>query len=66
MPKATQRRDVDRLMEGKERLLREQPALAESYNRFLHDWEQFSKSDLAKSKRPRAHSAFGTSFKTEP
>jgi hypothetical protein len=61
------RKDIRKLFDDKEKLLKEQPGLNKSYGRFLRDWEQYMKShgESKRAKKSSIHSAFGASFKEE-
>lgn len=61
------RKDIHKLFDDKEQLLKEQLGLDESYGRFLRDWEQYRKSQEGskRTKKSRTYSAFGASFKEE-
>lgn len=61
------RKDIRKLFDGKEQLLKEQPGLNESYVRFLRDWDQYRKSqgESKRARKPSTYSAFGASFKEE-
>ena len=64
MPRRISRREVRELLDGKERLLKEETGLGLSYTRFLHDWEQYTKIHRSSQKAQESHNytVFGASF----
>ena len=61
----TSRKDVRKLFDDKEQLLREQPGLRQAYSGFLRDWEQYKKTQEGskKAEKSRQYSVFGASFR---
>ncbi len=62
MARNTEDKDIRKLFEDKERLLKEQPELGHSYNQFLRDWEKYQKAPQ-KRERSNEYFVFGASFK---
>lgn len=62
MVRNTEDKDIRKLFEDKERLLKEQPELGHSYIQFLRDWQKYQKS-TDKRERPNEYLVFGASFK---
>ena len=64
MAREKARKNVRRLFDEKERLLKEQPGLNQSYSRFLKDWEEYNKSQKVskRAEEPHDYLVFGASF----
>lgn len=62
--------NIKKLLDDKQRLVREQPELPQSYEKFLHDWKRYEKARTS-NKQTRSnkihtiHTSFGASFKRE-
>jgi hypothetical protein len=65
MTRNTEDKDIRKLFEDKEHLLKEQPELGRSYSQFLRDWERYSKGQkISKAaEQSRDYLVFGASFK---
>ena len=64
MMRRTARKSSRKLFDEKERLLKEQPGLSQSYSQFLQDWEKYSKFQQVSKKAEESHNylVFGASF----
>lgn len=57
-------KDLRRILEEKENMLKENPDLSKTYNQFRQDWERYIKSPLVakKSQKSRHSAIFGASL----
>lgn len=62
MARNTEDKDIRKLFEDKERLLKEYPELDQSYSQFLRDWQKYQKTPK-KRERPSEYLVFGATFK---
>ncbi len=64
MARRTARKSDRKLFDERERLVKEQPRLSQSYSQFLQDWEKYSKYQQVSKKAEESHNylVFGASF----